>query len=156
LVMMMVQCSGRDRTSAAIAATAPPVAPAEQIPVFPGAEGFGSHTRAGRGGKLFAVTSLADSGPGTLREALLDSAPKAIVFRVGGIIELKAHLFIGHPFVTIAGQTAPGGGILLKDFGIVVTSHDILIQSIRVRPGNQGAVRPDHNDAIAILGPTGN
>ena len=142
--MTLAFCSGRDRTATALAAAPPPVAPAEKIPVFPGAEGFGSHTRAGRGGKLFAVTSLADSGPGTLREALLDGAPKTIVFRVG------------HPFVTIAGQTAPGDGILLKDFGIVVTTHDVLIQSIRVRPGNKGAVRPDHNDAIAILGAIGN
>jgi hypothetical protein len=154
--MTLAVCSGRDRTSTALAAAPPPIPDAEKIPVFPGAEGFGSHTRAGRGGKLFAVTSLADSGPGTLREALLDGAPKTIVFRVGGIIELKSHVFIGHPFVTIAGQTAPGDGIVLKDFGLVITTHDVLVQSIRVRPGNKGAVRPDHNDAIAILGPTGN
>jgi pectate lyase len=122
------------------------------IPVFPGAEGFGTRTRAGRGGKVVTVTSLADDGPGTLRDALNDAAPKTIVFGVGGVIRLKSHLFISHPFVTIAGQTAPGDGILIRDFGLVIVTNDVLIQSIRVRPGNEGAVRPDHNDAIAILG----
>jgi pectate lyase len=120
--------------------------------VFPGAEGFGTTTRAGRGGKVFAVTSLADSGPGTLRHALLDPTPKIIVFGVGGTIVLESHLFVQHPFVTIAGQTATGDGILLKDFGLVIVTHDVLIQHVRIRPGNEGAVRPDHNDAIAILG----
>jgi hypothetical protein len=130
-----------------------PADPIEGLPVFPGAEGFGTRTRAGRGGKVVAVTSLADSGPGTLRAALEDPAPKIIVFRVGGIIELKSLLFISHPFVTIAGQTAPGDGILLKDFGIVIATSDVLVQSIRVRPGSEGAIRPDHNKAIVILGP---
>jgi pectate lyase len=123
------------------------------LAVFPGAEGFGTQTKAGRGGKLVAVTSVADSGPGTLRAALEDPAPKIIIFRVGGIIELKSLLFVKYPFVTIAGQTAPGDGILLKDFGIVIVTNDVLIQSIRVRPGNRGAIRPDHNKAIVILGP---
>jgi pectate lyase len=137
------------------AAAAPAPVVEEGLPVFPGAEGFGTRTRAGRGGKIVAVTSLADRGPGTLREALDDPSPKTIVFRVGGVIELKSLLFVAHPFVTIAGQTAPGDGVVLKDFGIVVSTNDVLIQSIRVRPGNKGAIRPDHNDAIAVLGPTG-
>jgi len=125
------------------------------LPVFPGAEGYGTRTRAGRGAKVVAVTSLADDGPGTLRAALEDAAPKTIVFRVGGVIELKAHLFIRHPFVTVAGQTAPGDGIVLKDFGLVITTNDVLVQSLRIRPGNHGKVRPDHNDAVAVLGKTG-
>ena len=125
------------------------------LPVFPGAEGYGTRTRAGRGGKVVAVTSLADSGPGTLRDALEDRGPRTIVFRVGGVIELKSHLFIRHPFVTVAGQTAPGDGIVLKDFGLVISTNDVLVQSLRVRPGNRGDVRPDHNDAIAILGRNG-
>jgi len=146
--------SGRQDAEVHLAAATVPVVE-EGLPVFPGAEGFGTRTRAGRGGKVFVVDSLEDSGPGTLRAALLDESPKTIVFRVGGIIELKSLLFVAHPFVTIAGQTAPGDGVVLKNFGIVVTTNDVLIQSIRVRPGNQGAIRPDHNDAIAILGPTG-
>ncbi len=153
-VLVLFQCSsGPQAASSAAAAAAEPADPIEGLAVFPGAQGFGTRTPAGRGGTVVAVTSLADSGPGTLREALDDSAPKIIVFRVGGIIQLKSLLFVHHPFVTIAGQTAPGDGILLKDFGIVVTTHDVLLQSIRVRPGNHGAIRPDQNKAIVILGP---
>jgi hypothetical protein len=148
----MWYCSERDQPALQLTAAA---ADDSSLPVFPGAEGFGTHTRAGRGGKVFAVDSLADDGPGTLRAALMDPSPKTIVFRVGGIIELKSHLFVSHPFVTIAGQTAPGDGIALKDFGVVVTANDVLIQSLRIRPGNKGAVRPDHNKAVAVLGPTG-
>ena len=129
--------------------------PIEGLAVFPGAVGFGTRTRAGRGGKVLIVDSLADAGRGTLREALSQDGPRTIVFHVGGVIQLKSHLFIDRPFVTIAGQTAPGDGIVLKDFGIVITTNDVLLQHVRVRPGNQGAVRVDHNDAIAILGPTG-
>ena len=150
----LLQCSGRERSELSLTAATPSDAP-DGLPVFPGAEGFGTHTRAGRGGKVLAVTSLADSGPGTLRDALADASPKTIVFRVGGIIELRSLLFVAHPFVTIAGQTAPGDGIVLKNFGLVVTTNDVLIQSIRVRPGNQGATPADRNKAIAILGPTG-
>jgi hypothetical protein len=155
IVAAGVMCSGRERSDPSLGA-ASPVDTLDGLPVFPGAEGFGTRTRAGRGGQVTTVTSLADSGPGTLRAALQDASPKTIVFRVGGIIELKSLLFVAHPFVTIAGQTAPGDGIVLKDFGIVVMTNDVLIQSIRVRPGNKGATtRPDNNKAIAILGPNG-
>jgi pectate lyase len=122
------------------------------LPVFPGAEGFGTQTIAGRGGKVIEVTSLADTGPGTLRSALDDPAPRIIVFRVAGTIELEEVLPVAHPYVTIAGQTAPGDGICLKNAGLVITTHDVLIQHIRVRPGNEGSVEPDDNDAISILG----
>ena len=129
-----------------------PFEPQTGLPVFPGAEGFGTRTIAGRGGTVIEVTSLADSGPGTLRSALEIPSPRVIVFRVGGTIELKESLFINHPYVTIAGQTAPGDGICIKDAGIVIATHDVLIQHLRVRPGNEGDVEPENNDAIAILG----
>jgi hypothetical protein len=154
-VATMLFLPGTDKQELPPSAARPAADAVDGLPVFPGAEGFGTRTRAGRGGKVFVVDSLADSGPGTLRAALLDASPKTIVFRVGGIIELTSLLFVAHPFVTIAGQTAPGGGIVLKDFGVVITTNDVLIQSIRVRPGNKGALRADHNDAIAILGSTG-
>ena len=125
------------------------------LPVFPGAEGFGTRTTAGRGGKVIEVTSLADEGPGTLRAAVNDPSARIIVFRAAGTIELKSELQINHPFVTIAGQTAPGGGICIKDAGITIITHDVLIQHIRVRPGNKGAVDADINDAVSILGPHG-
>jgi pectate lyase len=122
------------------------------LPVFPGAEGFGTRTTAGRGGKVIEVTSLADDGPGTLRAALDSPFPRIVVFRVGGTIEVQGDLFISHPFVTVAGQTAPGGGICIKDAGITIMTHDVLIQHIRVRPGNKGDVDADVNDAISFLG----
>jgi pectate lyase len=123
------------------------------LPVFPGAEGFGTRTIAGRGGKVIEVTSLADDGPGTLRAAVNDPSARIIVFRIAGTIELESELQINHPFVTIAGQTAPGGGICIKDAGISIITHDVLVQHIRVRPGNKGPVDADINDAVSILGP---
>lgn len=123
------------------------------LPVFPGAEGFGTRTAAGRSGKVIEVTSLADEGPGTLRAAVNEPSTRIIVFRVAGIIELKSELQINRPFVTIAGQTAPGGGICIKDAGITILTHDVLIQHIHVRPGNKGPVDADINDAVSILGP---
>src|SRR6185436_12057890 len=140
----VAECASPDRDASAAPAVAEPAADAG-LAVFPGAEGYGTRTRAGRGARVVAVTSLADRGPGSLRAALEDAAPKTIVFRAGGVIELKSHLFIRHPFVTVAGQTAPGDGIVLKDFGLVITTNDVLVQSLRIRPGNHGNVRPDHN-----------
>jgi pectate lyase len=131
------------------------VQPQVGLPVFPGAEGFGTRAIAGRGGKIIAVTSLANDGPGTLRAAVSDAFPRIIVFHVAGTIELKSELQVVHPFVTIAGQTAPGGGICIKGAGITIITHDVLIQHIRVRPGNKGPVDADINDAISILGSHG-
>lgn len=132
-----------------------PVEPQVGLPVFPGAEGFGTRTIAGRGGKVIEVTSLQDDGPGTLRAALNESCPRIVVFRVSGTIVLKSELQILHPFITLAGQTAPGGGICIKGAGIAVMTHDVLVQHIRVRPGNKGPVDADINDAISILGKYG-
>jgi len=122
------------------------------LPIFPGAVGFGTTTLAGRGGKILEVTSLADDGAGTLREAVRTAGPRIIVFRTGGTITLKTHLEIHEPFLTIAGQTAPGDGILINGAGVVIFTHDILVQHIRVRPGAFADIAPDVNDAIAILG----
>jgi pectate lyase len=129
-----------------------PVEPQAGLPVFPGAEGFGTRTPGGRRGKVIEVTTLADSGPGSLRAAVADPAPRTVVFRVGGTIVLKDLLVIAHPFVTIAGHSAPGAGICLKDAGLVVATNDVLIQHLRIRPGREGSIRPEDNDAIALLG----
>lgn len=125
------------------------------LPVFPGAEGFGTRTVAGRGGKVIEVTSQADNGPGTLRAALDDADPRTIVFRISGTIELERPIIVSHPFFTIAGQTAPGDGICIKNASLVIATHDVLIQHLRVRPGNEGKSEPDDNDAITILGSHG-
>ena len=78
--------------------------------------------------------------------------PRIVVFRVAGTITLASHLDVLEPFITIAGQTAPGDGILVNGHGLVIFTHDVLIQHLRFRPGNFSSVQPDHNDAIAILG----
>lgn len=124
------------------------------LPVFPGAAGFGTTTLAGRSGQVLEVTSLADDGPGTLRAAVKTQGPRIIVFRVGGTITLHSHLEIHEPFLTIAGQTAPGDGILINGAGMMIFTHDILVQHIRLRPGAFSAIAPDVNDALGILGKT--
>lgn len=130
-----------------------PLEPLSGLPVFPGAEGFGTRTPAGRGGRLIEVTSLADNGHGTLRAALETPGPRIIVFRTGGTIELAGDLYVNEPFVTVAGQTSPGGGICIKNHSLVIITHDVLIQHVRFRPGNEGDTDPDDNDAIKIFGP---
>ncbi|HTL52681.1 MAG TPA: hypothetical protein VL860_08920 [Planctomycetota bacterium] len=133
-------------------ATPRPLAPETGLPVFPGAQGFGARTPAGRGGRLIEVTTLDDSGPGSLREALTAKGPRTIVFRVGGVIATQDFLYISEPFVTVAGETAPGDGICIVNAGLVVTTHDVLLSHLRIRPGNQGKITPSHNDALCILG----
>src|SRR5207302_7415087 len=91
---------------------------AQQTPIgggplaFHGAEGYGAYAKGGRGGKVLFVTNLSDSGPGSLREAIEAKGPRTVIFRVGGVIETKG-LVIREPFITIAGQTAPGDGICI-------------------------------------------
>lgn len=114
------------------------------LPAFPGAEGFGAETRGGRGGKIIEVTNLDDSGPGSFRAACEAKGPRIVVFRTGGTIEVMSTIRISEPFATIAGQTAPGGGILLKanpgyDGAVLnVTSHDVVVRGLRIRRGPTG------------------
>jgi hypothetical protein len=122
------------------------------LPAFPGAEGFGSHTPGGRGGKVIVVTSLEDYDPeaddplpGTLRRALEEPGPRIIVFQVSGIIHLKGPLIIGDlnnpnvaeaaSYVTLAGQSAPGGGVTVTDQPLIIggDAHDVVIRHLRFR-----------------------
>jgi hypothetical protein len=105
---------------------------------FPTAEGYGRFAIGGRGGKVYEVTTLEDGGPGSLREAVEASGPRTIVFRVGGTIELKRKLIVSHPYCTIAGQTAPGDGILLKGFTSAAGgTHDVILRYLRIRVGDE-------------------
>ena len=107
---------------------------------FPGAEGYGAHAKGGRGGKVLFVTNLSDSGPGSLREAVEAKGPRTVIFRVGGVIETKG-LVVREPYITIAGQTAPGDGICIKkiessgDAFELSGTHDVIIRFLRVRAG---------------------
>lgn len=113
----------------------PPPPSGGTLPVFPGAIGFGSNTPAGRGGTVYKVTNLNDSGPGSLRDCVLQSGPRVCVFEVSGVINLLSVLNINKPYITIAGQTAPPPGITLKGREFKVSGHDVLVQHIRTRVG---------------------
>ena len=110
----------------------------------PGAEGYGRFARGGRGGKVYEVTNLNDSGPGSLREAVEAEGPRTVVFRVGGTINLKSKLVIKNPYITIAGQTAPGDGIATRGytFGCIGT-HDCVIRYVRIRIGDESGITMD-------------
>jgi pectate lyase len=105
------------------------------LPAFPGAEGFGAYTPGGRGGEVYEVTNLNDSGPGSLREAVR-RPNRTVVFRVSGTIELAGTLRLSQPFLTIAGQTAPGGGICLRNYSLDIRTHDVVIRHLRCRLGD--------------------
>ena len=114
------------------------------VKAFPTAEGFGAKALGGRGGMVIEVTNLDDSGPGSLRHAVEQEGPRTIVFRVGGTIKVKRPIRIRDPYITIAGQTAPGDGILLRNLPfndeppLTVESHDVVIRHLRLRPGPSG------------------
>jgi hypothetical protein len=107
------------------------------LPVFPGAEGFGSTTVAGRGGAVLRVTNLNDSGAGSLRAALAAQGPRTVIFEISGTVTLTTQdLLVTNPYLTVAGQTAPSPGITIRGGGIRIVTHDVLIQHVRVRPGD--------------------
>ncbi|WP_297088195.1 pectate lyase [uncultured Draconibacterium sp.] len=134
----------------------PPRLPEGVIPAFPGAWGGGMFTQGGRGGKVFAVSNLNDSGEGSLRAALEAEGPRIVVFRVAGNIKINDDINISHPYITIAGQSAPGDGVCIMGT-ININTHNVVMRHIRVRRGipqggqgddNIGGSSPDHHIII--------
>lgn len=120
------------------------------LPVFPGAMGHGTETKAGRGGKIIKVTNLNDSGAGSLRAAIDATGPRIVVFEVSGTIRLSSAIRIRNPYITIAGQSAPSPGITLRNNSLAIYTHDVLVQHLRTRVGDEcgGPV-----DGLQVLGP---
>ncbi|WP_040420474.1 pectate lyase family protein [Actinopolymorpha alba] len=118
----------------------------QAIPAFPGAEGFGAYASGGRGGSVYFVTTLADSGPGSFRDAV--SQPnRTVVFAVGGIIRIGERISVA-PNITIAGQTAPGEGITIYGNGLSFTdANNTITRYLRVRMGINGTPA---TDAISV------
>ena len=127
-----------------------------QLPAFPGAEGEGRFTTGGRGGDVYHVTNLLDSGAGSLRHGLATAfnGPRTIVFDIGGTIALSSDVNVTNGNITIAGETAPGQGIVITNFGFGVNAPNVIMRHIRVRPGDarkgSGAEQGFNGDAISI------
>jgi len=124
---------------------------ADNLPAFPGAEGWGMYSKGGRGGIVIEVTNLNDSGKGSLREAVENPEPRIVIFKVSGTIELKSMLDITSPYLTVAGQTAPGDGICLKNYPLhILNTHDIIIRCLRIRPGIASGLKGSELDGIEV------
>ncbi|MBK8881968.1 MAG: hypothetical protein IPN67_06140 [Bacteroidales bacterium] len=126
-----------------------------QTPSFPGAGGGGAQSVGGRGGVVYEVTNLNDNGPGSLREGIEKSGPRTIVFRVGGTIRLLSGIKVTNPYITIAGQTAPGGGIQINGQGtresiLIILTHDVIIRYLRLRHG-YNALADQTGDPVSVM-----
>lgn len=118
------------------------------LPAFPGAEGFGADTPGGRGGRVLLVTNLNDSGPGSLRAACEASGPRIVIFRVAGTIALRKPIVVREPYLTIAGQTAPGDGVCLRDNYFGIQTHDVVVRYLRSRLGDASGQESDCIDLL--------
>jgi len=116
--------------------------------------GFGMETKGGLDGKVVKVTNLDDSGPGSLRDALVNvKEPRLVVFEVAGYIDLKKDISVHSPFVTIAGQTAPSPGISLRNATLRIRTHDVVVEHLRFRVGNAPSQESmEDRDGIQLVG----
>lgn len=127
----------------------------EKLPAFPGAEGAGAYAKGGRGGDVYYVTNLKDDGEGSFRYGISSAkGPTTILFAVSGTIRLKSNLTIDKSNITVAGQTAPGDGICLADYQLALRgANDVIVQYIRVRPGDE---MKQELDSISVWSGTDN
>jgi hypothetical protein len=123
---------------------------ANEIPAFPEAEGAGTDTPGGRGGEVYLVTTLNDSGEGSLRDACEAEGPRMVVVNVDGIIQLESPIRIANPFITIAGQAAPGGGICLTNHGLSITADDVVVRYLRIREVEDTAIEIQTAQRVVI------
>jgi len=121
---------------------------AAELPAFPGAEGCGATTPGGRGGRVLFVTNLDDDGPGSLRAACDAEGPRVVIFRVAGTIALRRPIVVTKPFLTLAGQSAPGEGVCLRDASFGIATHDVVVRYLRSRLGD---VRGREDDCLDLL-----
>ena len=142
----IIQAEARNGKPYVDFASRPTDLPQSDIPAFPGAEGGGKYSFGGRGGKVIVVTNLNDDGPGSFRWACEQGGARIIVFNVAGIIRIKTPVIIRAPYITIAGQTAPGDGVCIAGETVWINTHDVIIRYMRFRRGETWVGRRD--DAI--------
>lgn len=134
-----------------VSALSPAFAADSAAVAFPDAVGPAAVTQGGRGGQILRVTTLAPDGPGSLKAAIETPGPRIIIFEVGGVIDMgRATIDIKHPYLTIAGQTAPGPGITLIRTGIDIRTHDVVIRHLRVYTGVDGQPKRSGWEADAM------
>jgi pectate lyase len=147
----MLRCAPAALAALAIANATPAASSDRDLPAFPGAQGWAAHTPGGRGGQILRVTTLAPTGPGSFLAAVQTPGPRIIIFEVGGVIDLEGRTHrIAEPYLTIAGQTAPSPGITFIRGGFDIVTHDVIVQHIRVRPGEAGYGKFSGHDFDAI------